>query len=104
MTTCDNCQADYDKAKKSQRFCSTKCRQAYHNSYKRLAGPIGTLTIVRKIKTGATSVTVHFDEANVTRSLDFEVGDTVVVASVSVNELHAAGPGVRHESRPYDHE
>lgn len=81
MAICDYCGADYGKSRKSQRFCSRKCRQTYHNSYKPMAGPAGTVVLVRKIRTGAVSVTVHFVDDNTRRALDFSVGDTVLIGA-----------------------
>ena len=47
-----------------------------------MAGPAGSLAMVRKIKTGAISVTVHFMDDDARRALDFSVGDTVLVATI----------------------
>lgn len=82
MAICDHCGGEYDKVRKSQRFCSTKCRQTYHNSHKPTAGPAGSLAMVRKIKRGAVSVTIHFMGDDARRALDFSVGDMVLVATM----------------------
>ena len=33
--TCDNCGAEFEPHKKTQRFCSRKCKDEYHNAVKR---------------------------------------------------------------------
>lgn len=82
MTTCDRCKAPYEKLRRSQRFCSTKCRQAYHNSKKSVAGPLGIITGARKLKNGSASVTVIFANDDAMRSLHLEVGGMVVVGRI----------------------
>ena len=46
-----------------------------------MAGPAGSLAMVRKIKTGAVSVTVHFMGDDARRALNFSVGDIVLIAA-----------------------
>ena len=83
MSICDRCGTVYEKMRKSQRFCSNKCRQSFHNAYKPMAGPVGALVMVRKIKTGAVSMTIHFKSDDARRALEFSVGDVLLVATDS---------------------
>lgn len=82
MAVCDCCGLTYERTRRTQRFCSAKCRQSFHNACKPMAGPAGSLTMVRKVKTGAISVTVHFMDDDARRALDFSIGDIVLVAEV----------------------
>ena len=81
MTICDYCGGAYDKVRKSQRFCSANCRQAHHNSRKLLAGPQGVIAMIRKLKSGATSMTLRFFDDDAMRSMKFSVGDMVQVGA-----------------------
>jgi len=73
--TCKQCGNAFSSRRQHAQFCSNICRAKHHRDDPPASeGPIGTVKIVRAIKSG-TSVTLHFtDEVQAQRALKTALG------------------------------
>ena len=58
MTACDHCAKPFSATRPGHRFCSGRCRSAWHHAQ----NLPGTITGIRALKRGGWAITIHVPE------------------------------------------
>lgn len=78
-TTCsyEPCGTPFRPKRRTQKFCSGRCRQAHHRAHPLGDGPGGKVAGVRRLARGRVSVVVHFEADDAERALKLALGELV---------------------------
>jgi hypothetical protein len=79
---CEYCGSEFEHRKEDVRFCQGKCRAAWHREH----DPSGAVSGCRRLKSGAVSVTVKFEDNEAERAMRFMPRQRVVLGAIRESE------------------